>query len=145
MLLVTRPALRPLTAATAALVAGAVGVAPATAAGAPSAAAAAAHRRAPHPQPAGEPVADATRGPASGGEGAEASPSAPAIGTPVPPEAMPAAVGATTARGPGAPQTGLAVGSVVVAGDGIDGAPPGGHGTAESASGAPARARGPPR
>ena len=145
MLVMTRPGLRPLTAATAALVAGAVGVVPATAAGAPSAPAAAAHQRAPHPQLAGEPVANATRGPASGGEGAEASPSAPAIGTPVPPRATPAAVRATTARAPGAPQTGLAVGSVVVAGDGIEAAPPGGHGTTGSASGAPARARAPPR
>ena len=116
MLAMTRPALRPLTAAMAALVAGAVGVVPATAAGAPSASAAAAHWRAPHPQLAL-----------------------------IPPRATPAAVRATTARAPGAPQTGLAIGSVVVAGDGIEGAPTGGHGTAGSASRAPARARGPPR
>jgi hypothetical protein len=112
----TRPALRPFTAATAALVAGAVGVVPATAAGAPSAPAAAAHRRAPHPQPAL-----------------------------IPPKVTPAAVNATTARAPGGPQTGLAVGSVVVAGDGIEGTPPGGHDTAARASGAPARARAPPQ
>ena len=145
MRVMTRPALRPLTAATAALVAGAVGVVPATAAGARFAPAAAVHLRAPRPQLAGEPVAEATSGLASGDEGVAAWPSAPAIGTPASPEAMPAAVSATTARAPGAPQTGLAVGSVVVAGDDIDGAPPGGDGTAGSASGAPARARGPPR
>ena len=116
MLVMTRPGLRPLTAATAALVAGAVGVVPATAAGAPPAPAAAAHLRAPHPQFAL-----------------------------IPPRATPAAVSATTARVPGAPQTGLAVGSVVVAGDRIDGALPGGHGTAGAAPGAPARARGPPQ
>ena len=116
MLVMTRPALRPLTAATAALVAGAVGVVPATAAGAPSTPAAAAHWRAPHPQLAF-----------------------------VGPRATPAAVRAATTRAPGAPQTGLAVGSVVVAGDGIEGAPPGGHGTAGSPSGAPARARAPPQ
>jgi hypothetical protein len=115
MLAMTRPALRPLTAATAALVAGAVGVVPATAAGAPPAPAAAAHRRAPHPQPAL-----------------------------LPPRAKPAAVGATTAREPGAPQTGLVADSAVVAGDGIDGALPGAHGTAGPAKGAPARARAPP-
>jgi hypothetical protein len=115
MLAMTRPALRPLTAATAALVAGAVGVVPATAAGAPSAFAAAAHWRAPHPQSAL-----------------------------IPPEATPAAVKATTARELGAPQTGVAVGSVVVAGDGIHGTPSGAHGSAGRASGAPARARAPP-
>jgi predicted membrane-bound mannosyltransferase len=112
----TRPALRPLTAATAALVAGAVGVVPSTAAGAPPAPAAAAHWRAPHPQLAL-----------------------------IPPKVTPAAMGATTARESGAPQTGLAVGSVVVAGDGIEGTQPGGNGTAGRASGAPARARAPPQ
>ena len=112
----TRPALRPLTAATAALVAGAVGVVPATAAGAPPAPAAAAHWRAPRPRQ-----------------------------LLIPPGATPAAVGATTAREPGAPQTGLVADSVVVAGDGIEGALPGAHGTAGQAAGAPARARAPPR
>ena len=141
MLGMTRPALRPLTAATAAVVAGAVGAVPATAAGAPHAPAVAAHWHAPRP-----PAADTNRGPASGGEGAEASPSAPAIGTPRPPKATPAAVNAATARESGAPQTGLAAArSVVVAGNGIEGAPPGEHGTVGRAAHAPARARGPPR
>jgi hypothetical protein len=112
----TRPALRPLTAATAALVAGAVGAVPATAAGTPPAPATTAHWRAPHPQPAILPA-----------------------------KATPAAVDATTARDSGAPQTGLAARSVVVAGDGIEAAPPGEHGTAAHADGAPARARAPPR
>ena len=112
----TRPALRPLTAATAALVAGAVGAVPATAAGAPGAPAAAAHRRAPHPQPALSP-----------------------------PRATPAAAGASTVRDPGAPQTGLAAGSVVVAGVGIPGTPAAVHGGGARPSGAPARARAPPR
>jgi hypothetical protein len=116
MLAMTRPALRPLTAATAALVAGAVGVVPATAAGAPPAPAAAAHWRVLRSQLALNP-----------------------------PAVLPAAVGATTAREPGAPQTGLAARSAVVAGDGIEGAPPGARGTAGRASSGPARARGPPR
>jgi hypothetical protein len=111
----TRPAFRPLTAATAALVAGAVGAVPATAAGAPSAPAAAAHWRAPRPDAAI-----------------------------VPPTARPAAVGATTARDSGAPQTGLVARNVVVAGEGIEGVPPGEHGTAGRASSGPARARAPP-
>ena len=136
----TRPALRPLTAATAAMVAGAVGVVPATAAGAPAAPPVAAHWHAPPPK-----AAETHRGPASGGEGAEASPSAPAIGTPEPPEARPAAVDAATARDPGAPQTGLAAHDVVVAGNGIEATPPGAHGSAGPAVGAPARARAPPR
>ena len=112
----TRPALRPFTAATAAVVAGAVGVVPATAAGAPAARAVAAHWHAPPPK-----AAD------------------------IPPKVTPAAMGATTARESGAPQTGLAVGSVVVAGDGIEAVPPGVHGSAGPAAGAPARARAPPR
>jgi len=136
----TRPALRPLTAATAAMVAGAVGVVPATAAGAPAAPPVAAHWHAPPSK-----AAETNRGPASGGEGAEASPSAPAIGTPKPPKATPAAVNAATARDSGAPQTGLAVHDVVVAGNGIDAALPGAHGSAGPAAGAPARARAPPR
>jgi hypothetical protein len=140
MLVVTRPALRPLTAASAAVMAGAVGAVPATAAGAPHAPAVAAHWHAPR-----LPAADTNRGPASGGEGAEASPSAPAIGTPSPPKVKPAAVNAATARDPGAPQAGLAARNAVVAGDGIEAAPPGEHGTAARAAGAPARARAPPR
>jgi hypothetical protein len=83
----TRPALRPLTAATAALVAGAAGAVPATAAGIPSAPLRVAHSRAPHP-------------------------------VLIPPVVMPAQVGATAARGPGAGQAGLATGSVAVAGGG---------------------------
>jgi len=112
----TRPALRPLTAATAALVAGAVGVVPATAAGAPPAPPVAAHLHAP-----------------------------PRDAAVIAPKATPAAVGATTAREHGAPQTGLVADSAVVAGDGIEGTPPGEHGTAARAAGAPARARAPPR
>lgn len=135
----TRPALRPLTTATAAMVAGVVGAVPATAAGAPHAPAVAAHWHAPPP-----PAAETGRGPASGGEGAEASPSAPAIGTPSPPKATPAAVNAATAREPGAPQTGLAADHVVVAGNGIEATSPGAHGSVGRGAGAPARARGPP-
>jgi predicted membrane-bound mannosyltransferase len=112
----TWPALRPLTAATAAVVVGAVGAVPVTAAGAHPAPPVAAH---PHAPP--HPVAV------------------------IPPKATPAAVNATTTRDSGAPQTGLATGSVVVAGNGIEGTPPGEHGTAERAAGAPARARAPPR
>ena len=112
----TRPALRPLTAATTALVAGAVGVVPATAAGAPPAPPVAARWHAP--------------------------PSKVAV---IPPEVTPAAVDATTAREPGAPQTGLVAHSAVVAGDGIEGALPGEHGSAGHGAGAPARARAPPR
>ena len=111
----TRPALRPFTAATAAIVAGAVGVVPATAAGAPAAPAVAAHWHAPPPKAAV-----------------------------IPPRATPAAVNAATTREPGAPQTGLAAHDVVVAGNGIEAAPPGAHGNAGSAAGAPARARAPP-
>jgi hypothetical protein len=51
MLAMTRPALRPLTMATAAVVAGAAGVVPATAAAAPRAPRIATHSRAPHPRP----------------------------------------------------------------------------------------------
>jgi hypothetical protein len=111
----TRPALRPLTAATAAVVAGAVGAVPATAAGAPAAPPVAAHRHAPSREAA------------------------------VIPKATPAAVNAATARDPGAPQTGLAAHDVVVAGNGIEAAPSGAHGSAGPAAGAPARARAPPR
>ena len=112
----TRPALRPLTAATAAVVAGAVGAVPATAAGAPPAPPVAAHWHAPRPEAAV-----------------------------IPPKATPAAVNAATTRDSGAPQTGLAAYSVVVAGNGIEGTPPGEHGSAGPAAGAPARARAPPR
>ena len=112
----TRPALRPLTAATAAVVAGAVGAVPATAVGAPHAPPVAAHWHAPPPK-----AAD------------------------IPPKVTPAAVNAATARESGAPQTGLAARSAVVAGDGIEAAPPGERGTAAHADGAPARARAPPR
>ena len=112
----TRPALRPLTAATAAMVAGAVGVVPATAAGAPAAPPVAAHWHAPPPK-----AAD------------------------VPPKARPAAVYAATTRDSGAPQAGLAADHVVVAGNGIEAAPPGAHGSAGAAVGALARARAPPR
>jgi hypothetical protein len=110
-----RPALRPFTAATAAVVAGAVGAVPATAAGVPPAPAVAARWHAPPPDAAV-----------------------------IPPKVTPAAVHATTARAPGAPQTGLAAGSVVVAGNGIEATPPGAHGSAGDAAGAPARARAPP-
>jgi hypothetical protein len=112
----TRPALRPLTAATAAVVAGAVGAVPATAAGAPPALPVAAPWHAPQPRAAV-----------------------------VAPKVTPAAVNAAAAREPGAPQTGLAARSVVAAGNGIEGAPPGEHGTVGRAAHAPARARGPPR
>ena len=112
----TRPALRPLTAATAAMVAGAVGAVPATAAGAPAAPPVAAHWHAPPPKAAV-----------------------------IPPKATPAAVNAATARDSGAPQTGLAVDDVVVAGNGIEAALPRAHGSAGPADGAPARARAPPR
>jgi hypothetical protein len=61
-----------------------------------------------------------------------------------PPAVLPAAVGATTTREHGAPQTGLVARNVVVAGDGTDDAPPGEHGTAGCASGVPGRARAPP-
>ena len=111
----TRPALRPLTAATAAMVAGAVGVVPATAAGAPAASAVAAHWHARPPQAAKTP------------------------------KATPAAVNAATTRDSGAPQTGLAAHDAVVAGNGIEAVPPGVHGSAGPAAGAPARARAPPR
>jgi hypothetical protein len=112
----TRPALRPLTAATAAVVAGAVGAVPATAVGAPHAPPVAAHWHAPPPDAAV-----------------------------IPPKATPAAVNAATTREPGAPQTGLAAYDVVVAGNGIEATPPGAHGSAGPAAGAPARARAPPR
>jgi hypothetical protein len=112
----TRPALRPLTAATAAAVAGAVGAIPATAAGAPPAPPVASHWH--------------------------ASPPDAAV---IPPKVTPAAVNAATAHDPGAPQTGLATRNVVAAGNGIEGTPPGEHGTARRAAGAPARARAPPR
>jgi hypothetical protein len=116
MLVVTRPALRPITAATAAVMAGAVGAVPATAAGAPHAPATTAHWCAPHDQPAILPA-----------------------------KAMPAVVNAATARDPGGPPTGLAARNVVVAGDGVEAAPRGDHGTTAHAAGAPARARAPPR
>ena len=103
----TRPALRPLTAATAAVVAGAVGAVPATAVGAP---------HAPPPKAAV-----------------------------IPPKATLAAVNAATTRDSGAPQTGLAAHDVMVAGNGIEATPPGAHGSAGPAAGAPARARAPPR
>ena len=111
----TRPALRPLTAATAALVAGAVGAVPATAAGVPLAPSAAAHSRAPRPRPAL-----------------------------VPPAALPADVGATATRGPGATQTGLVATSAAVSADGDEGPAPGGHVASGRAAAGPARARGPP-
>jgi hypothetical protein len=112
----TRPALRPFTAATAAVVAGAVGAVPATAAGAPHAPPVAAHWHAPPPKVAV-----------------------------IPPKVTPAAVNAATTRDSGAPQTGLAVHDVVVAGNGIEATPPGAHGRAGLGAGAPARARSPPR
>ena len=112
----TRPALRPLTAATAAMVAGAVGVVPATAAGAPAAPPVAAHWHAPPPKAAV-----------------------------IPPKARPTAVNAATAREPGAPQTGLAGQGAVVAGNGIEATPLGAHGSVGRGAGAPARARAPPR
>ncbi|HEY7618798.1 MAG TPA: hypothetical protein VH834_03450 [Solirubrobacteraceae bacterium] len=87
----TRPALRPLTMATAVVVAGAAGVVPATAAGAPLAPRDAEHSSAPHHH---HPRALLS------------------------PAALPAQVGATVTRGPGAPQTGLAASSVTVAGGG---------------------------
>jgi hypothetical protein len=103
--------------ATAAAVAGAVGAVPATAAGAPPAPPVASRWHAPPPDAAV-----------------------------IPPKVTPAAVNAaTTARDPGAPQTGLATRNVVAAGNGIEGMPPGEHGTARRAAGAPARARAPPR
>jgi hypothetical protein len=102
--------------ATAAAVAGAVGVVPATAAGAPPAPPVASHWHAPPPDAAV-----------------------------IPPEVTPAAVNAATARDLGAPQTGLATRSVVAAGNGIEGTLPGEHGTARPAAGVPARARAPPR
>jgi hypothetical protein len=102
--------------ATAAAVAGAVGAVPATAAGAPPGPPVAARWHAPPPEAAV-----------------------------IPPKVTPAAVNAATARDPGAPQTGLATRSVVAAGNGIDGTPPGEHGTARRVAGAPARARAPPR
>jgi hypothetical protein len=111
-----RPALRTLTTATAAAVAGTVGAVPAIAAGVPAAPPVAAHWHAP--------------------------PSKAAV---IPPKATPAAVNAATTRESGAPQTGLAAHDVVVAGNGIEAAPPGAHGSAAPADGAPARARAPPR
>jgi len=89
MLTMTRPALRPLTVATVAVMAGAAGVVPATAAGAPLAPPTAGHPRAPHHRPV--------------------------LMSPV---ALPAEVGATVARGSGAQQAGLAASSATVAGDG---------------------------
>jgi hypothetical protein len=89
MIAMTRPALHPLTIATAAMVAGAAGVVPATAVGAPFAPKAAEHSRVPHPRP-----------------------------VLISPVALPAEVGATVARGPGALPVGLAASSVTVAGDG---------------------------
>jgi hypothetical protein len=98
------------------VVAGAVGAVPATAVGAPAAPAVAAHWHAPPPRAAV-----------------------------IPPKATPAAVNAATTRESGAPQTGLAARNVVVAGNGIEATPPGAHGSAEAAAGAPARARAPPQ
>jgi hypothetical protein len=89
MVAMTRPALRPLTMATAVMVAGAAGVVPATAAGAPLAPKTGGHSRAPHSHP-----------------------------VLVSPAVLPAKVGATVARGPGALPAGLAASSVTVAGDG---------------------------
>jgi hypothetical protein len=113
----TRPALRPLTLATAAVVAGAAGVVPATALGALSAPAGAERSSAPHPHPALSP-----------------------------PLATPVEVGATVARGPGALPAGLAASSATVAGDGFtrweNGTGPSTGG--RSAVGV-VRARGPPR
>jgi hypothetical protein len=85
----TRPALRPLSMATAAVVAGAAGVVPATAAGAPLAPPTAKHSRAPQHRPAL-----------------------------VSPAVLPAEVGAAVTRGPGAQPAGLATSSVTVAGGG---------------------------
>lgn len=112
----TRPALRPLTAATAAVMAGAVGVVPATAVGAPAAPAVAAHWHAP-----------------------------PLKAAVIPAKATPAAVNAATTRDSGAPQTGLVAHDVVVAGNGIEATPPVALGSAGPAAGAPGRARAPPR
>jgi hypothetical protein len=98
------------------MVAGAVGAVPATAAGAPHAPPVAAHWH--------------------------ASPPAAAV---IPPRATPAAVNAATTRDSGAPPTGLVAHDVVVAGNGIEAAPPGAHGSAGPADGAPARARAPPQ
>jgi hypothetical protein len=89
MSVMTRPALRPLSVATAAVVAGAAGVVPATAAGAPLAPPTAGHSRAPHHRPAL-----------------------------VSPAALPAEVGAAVTRGLGAQPIGLAASSVTVAGGG---------------------------
>jgi hypothetical protein len=112
----TRPALRPLTAATAVVVAGVVGAVPATAAGAPQAPAVAVRWHAPL-----------------------------SLAAVIHPKATPAAVNAATTRGPGAPQTGLAVQDVVVAGNGIEAALPEAPGSAGHAAGTPARARAPPQ
>jgi hypothetical protein len=112
----TRPALRPLTAATAALVAGAAGAVPATAAGIPSAPLRVVHSTAPLLHP-----------------------------VLISPATMPAQVGATATRGPGAGQAGLAAGNVAVAGDGSSAPAQSG---VDRAAGRPrvgvVRARGPP-
>ena len=89
MLAMNRPALRPLTTATAALVAGAVGVVPAPAAGAPPVPPVAAHSHAP-----------------------------PREAAVIPPKVTPAAVVATTARGPVAPPAGRVGDRAGVAGGG---------------------------
>jgi hypothetical protein len=112
----TRPALRPLTAATAALVAGAAGAVPATAAGIPSAPLRVAYSR--------------------------TSQLHPVLMSPV---AMPAQVGAIAAHGPGATQAGLAAGNVAVAGDGSSApAPRGVDRAGGSPAVRVVRARGPP-
>jgi hypothetical protein len=87
MIAMTRPALRPLTIATAAVVVGAAGVAPATAAAAPKAPHIAEHSRAPHPRPGL-----------------------------IPAVVLPAEVGATVARGHGAAPAEPAASSATVAG-----------------------------
>jgi hypothetical protein len=87
MTAMTRPALRPLTIATAAIVAGAAGVAPTTAAAAPRAPHTAEHSRAPHPRPGLMPAV-----------------------------VLPAEVSATVARGHGAGPAEPAASSVTVAG-----------------------------
>jgi hypothetical protein len=115
MLAMTRPALRPLTAATAALVAGAAGAVPAAAAGIPSAPLRAAHPRAPHSQPAL-----------------------------MPPVVMPAKVVATAAREPGAGVAGLADGSAAVVGDGVGRPSAGDSGAGGRPWAGVVRARGPP-
>jgi hypothetical protein len=111
----TRPALRPLTAATLALVAGAAGVVPATAAGKPSA---------------------PSRSPHLGGAGPQAS---------VPPVALPAQVGAAATRGHGAGPAELAASGVAAAGGDIGRSQHGIDRAAGRPPARPVRVRGPPR